>query len=365
MVRDHADPYLIGMRVRSLRVAAFRCHTHAELQPVDGVTAIVGPNGSGKTSLLEAVHLAVCGTGLRPTADSRMIQEGANELGVRLEGDAGGAPTTVRLRLTNGARQIELDGEDVDGRMLRERWAAITFIPDMLDLIKRGPTIRRVAMDRAIERAWPRFEEHERAYRQAMEQRNAVLRRIRRREGTDDELDPWDHQLAETGALVIEARTRLIERLAPLFTERVLLLGSPRTATLAYAPSLSGDAADLLTALRVRRRQDCERQTTGVGPHLDDLIVLLDQREARRSASQGEQRTLVLAFLLAQAALVAATRGERPLLLLDDVLSELDWDRRQRLIATARSHGQVLLTATGADGVDELADDVHVLEAQK
>ena len=101
----------------------------------------------------------------------------SSELGVRAEGEAGGAPSTTRVRLARGSRSLELDGVVVDARMLRERWAAVVFIPDLLDLVKRGPSVRRVAMDRAIEGAWPRFEEHERAYRQTMEQRNAVLRR--------------------------------------------------------------------------------------------------------------------------------------------------------------------------------------------
>jgi DNA replication and repair protein RecF len=350
------------MRVDLLRVADLRCHAAGELLPVAGVTAIVGPNGSGKTSLLEAVHLGTNGTGLRPTADSRMIRDGADELGVRVEGEAGGASTTTRVRLTKGARTLELDGVQVDGRTLRERWASVVFIPDVLDLVKRGPSVRRVAMDRAIEGAWPRFEEHERAYRQTMEQRNAVLRRVRRREGAEDELDPWDRQLADHGALITEARERLVERLAPFFEERVELLGSPHTGGLRYEPSLPGDGAALLAALRERRRSDIERQTTGIGPHLDDLVVELSGRDARRSASQGEQRTLVLAFLLAQAALISETRGEPPLLLLDDVLSELDRDRRTRLIELGRQHGQVILTATGADGVDDLADLVHTLE---
>ncbi len=350
------------MRVDLLRVADLRCHAAAELRPDAGVTAIVGPNGSGKTSLLEAIHLGISGAGLRPSADSRLIRDGAEELGVRVEGEAGGAASVTRVRLRRGARTLELDGVAVDGRTLRERWAAVVFIPDVLDLVKRGPGVRRVAMDRAIEGAWPRFEEHERAYRQTMEQRNAVLRRVRRREGDAAELDPWDRQLAEHGALIGEARERLVERLAPLFEERVEALGSPQTGGLRYAPAAPGDAAALLAALQDRRRSDIDRQTTGVGPHLDDLVVELGGRDARRSASQGEQRTLVLAFLLAQAALMGETRSEPPLLLLDDVLSELDRDRRSRLIETARQHGQVVLTATGADGVDDLADAVHALE---
>ena len=350
------------MRIDLLRVADLRCHRAGELRPVPGVTAVVGANGSGKTSLLEGVHLGIAGTGLRPTADGRMIREGAEELGVRVEGEAGGAQSATRVRLARGSRTLELDGVAVDGRALRERWAAVVFIPDLLDLVKRGPSVRRVAMDRAIERAWPRFEEHERAYRQAVEQRNAVLRRVRRREGPPDELDPWDRQVADTGALVAEARERLVERMAPLFAERVELLGSVQTAGLRYEPSQAGSAEDLLQALQERRSADVERQTTGVGPHLDDLRVELAGRDARRSASQGEQRTLVLGFLLAQAALLAETRGEPPVLLLDDVLSELDRDRRQRLVELAREHGQVLLTATGADGVDDLADHVHALE---
>lgn len=349
------------MRIELLRVAAFRCHAEAELRPAAGVTAIVGANGSGKTSLLEAVHLALCGSGLRSTPDSRMIREGDDELGVRVEGEAGGAPTTVRVRLQRGSRRIELDGVEADGRALRDRWAVVAFVPDLLDLVKRGPALRRAAMDRAIELAWPRFEEHDRAYRHAMEQRNAVLRRVRRREGSAAELDAWDAQLADAGAVIVDARARLIDRLGPLFAERVAALGAAGPAAIAYFPSVHGDAGEIRAALRERRERDVERMATGAGPHLDDLRVQLDGRDARRSASQGEQRTLVLAYLLAEAALVRDTRGETPILLLDDVLSELDRDRRTRLVATAREHGQVLLTATGADGVDALADAVHPL----
>ncbi len=349
------------MRIDRLRAANLRCHEQVELAPNAGVTAIVGPNGSGKTSLLEAAHLAMHGVGLRPTSDNRMIREGSPSLGVLLDGTTGDVAARVRIELRPGARTAQLNGEQVDGRTLRSAWATVTFIPDVMDLIKQGPAVRRLAMDRAIEAAWPRFEEHGRTYRHAMEQRNAVLRRIRRREGSEDELDPWDAQMANSGALIVEARERLIERCQSLFMERVEALGSPLPGTLSYVPAGPASSTDLLSALAARRREDLDRQTTGVGPHLDDLAVRLAGRDARRSASQGEQRTLVLAFLLAQAALVLETRGEQPILLLDDVLSELDRDRRRRLVQLAREHGQVLLTATGADGVDALADAIHEL----
>lgn len=350
------------MRVDLVRAADVRCHTVAELRPAPGVTAVVGPNGSGKTSLIEAVHLGLRGIGLRPAGDARMVRDGADRLGVRVEGEAGGAPSATRVELARGGRRIELDGVEVDGRTLRERWAAVVFIPDLLDLVKRGPAVRRLAMDRAIELAWPRFEEHERAYRHAVEQRNAALRHVRRG-ASPVELDPWDDQVAERGAVVVEARDRLIARLAPLFAERAVALGGERPAAIAYRASVAGDAAVLRAALVAGRSRDVERQTTGAGPHLDDLEIALDGRDARRSASQGEQRTLVLALLLAQAALVAEARGEPPVLLLDDVLSELDRERRGRLVELARAHGQTILTATGADGVDALADLVHELGA--
>lgn len=350
------------MRIDTLVVEDLRRHRHCAIAPASGVTAITGPNGIGKTTLLEAAHLVLTGLSLTGTPSGTLIRHGAQRGSIAMRGIAGGAGTDVEIEVT-ARRTITLDGARADGHALRRRFACVSFLPEALDLIKRGPAVRRSMLDRAIVNGWPVYEETLRAYRRTLEQRNALLRRLRSGGGGDD-LDVWDATLAPLGARIMETRRRYLERLAPLVGERAEQLGLGERLQITYVPNNDADADALLTELRQTRRRDIERGTTGSGPHLDDLDVELGERPARRGASQGEQRLGVLALLLAEAAVTTENRGEPPILLLDDVLSELDADRRRRLLIAARDHGQVIVTATDPpDSVDVQIDLVHATEA--
>lgn len=332
------------MRIDTLVVEDLRRHRQCAIAPAAGVTAITGPNGAGKTTLLEAAHLALTGLSLTGAPSAALIREGAQRGSIVMRGDAGGAGTEVGIEVGT-RRVITLDGARADGHALRRRFACVAFLPEALDLIKRGPAVRRTMLDRAIVNGWPAYEETLREHRRALEQRNALLRRLRGG-GAGDDLDVWDARLAPLGARIVETRRRYLERLVPLARERAESLGLVEELRIAYVPRSDGDADALLGELHAVRRRDIERGTTGVGPHLDDLDIELGERPARRGASQGEQRLGVLALLLAEAALTAENRGEQPILLFDDVLSELDADRRVRLLTVAREHGQALVTAT-------------------
>lgn len=342
------------MRVDALTVADLRCHDALDLTFAGEAIALIGPNGAGKTSALEAVHLATTGLSFRGGGASSLIRSGAPSASIDLGGIVGGALSEVVVRIGR-RREQRLDGVSVDGRTLRRHWAVTVFVPDALDTVKRGPAVRRAVLDRAIGMGWPTYEQLLADYREAVDQRNAL---VRRRTAPAAELEIWDQRVAEVGAKIVATRSAYVRRVDDHLereAEALALAGAP-TAT--YLPQTDGDAEALLAALRAGRARDLERGTTGTGPHLDDVELRLHGREARRTASQGEQRLLVLALLLTEAAITAEHRADTPILLLDDVLSELDADHRTRLIAAARRHGQVLLSATDHGLVDGLVDQI-------
>ncbi len=196
--------------------------------------------------------------------------------------------------------------------------------------------------DRAIARLFPARAAVSAEYSAAVAQRNAALRRIAGGFSTREALDPWDARVVELGRTVVEARTELLAALAPGFADRAEELELP-VARLVY----EGEPPTR-ESLEASVRRDIERGTTGVGPHLDDVRILSGERDLRVYGSQGEQRLAVLALLLAEAELIAERRGYSPLLLLDDVLSELDPGRRRALAARVATQGQTLITSTTA-----------------
>jgi DNA replication and repair protein RecF len=304
---------------------------------------VVGPNGAGKTNLLESLHVGTQGFSFRTRRESSAIRFEAPAARVSLTGrtshDVGFTVTVTVTRA--GEKQVSLNGAPVQGQeVLRRELPTLAFTPDRLAVVKGPPAVRRAYLDRAIGRLLPARSSVPAEYGQALAQRNAALRRIRSGVSPPAVLDPWNETLVTLGRELDEAREAAIAALAPLFAGVASNLGL-EDAAVAYMPA--GLTADLLAE---RLERDLERGTTGAGPHLRDLALTAGGLDLRTFGSQGQQRLGLLALLLAESRAIAALRGEPPLLLLDDVLSELDDRRRAALVAGIPGDYQVVVTAT-------------------
>jgi DNA replication and repair protein RecF len=284
--------------------------------------------------------VATQGFSPRTRQDSQLIQFGESAGRVTIAGERALAPIEASVTLRQGqAKEARLNGARLpSAESLRREFATLVFTPDRLTVVKGGPAARRAYFDRVIGRLAPARAGVPQDYLSALAQRNAALRRIQLRLAPVDVLPPWTERVAESGAALVEARRTVLTRLAPSFAERAGELGLPG-AQLAY------DAEPpTVAALEARLQRDIDRGATSLGPHLDDVLVMSDGRDLRQFGSQGEQRLAVLSLLLAEAELLDSP----PLLLLDDVLSELDLGRRRVLAARVARMGQTVITATHA-----------------
>jgi DNA replication and repair protein RecF len=304
----------------------------------------VGPNGVGKTNLLEAVHVGTQGFSPRTRADAQLIRFGERSARIGVHGLRGSVPVEIELTLEAGAgKKAKLNGAPLRAaEQLRSETATLVFTPDRLGVVKGAPAVRRAYFDRALGRLTPARAQLSADYGAAVAQRNASLRRVAGGFSTRDALAPWTEQVAELGSALVAARVDALAALGPPFAERAAELG------LAEAVLRYEGEPPTAAALEARLDRDLERGVTGLGPHLDDIVLASGARELRSFGSQGEQRLAMLALLLAEAELITARRGVPPLLLLDDVLSELDPDRRRILAARVAASGQALVTATDA-----------------
>jgi DNA replication and repair protein RecF len=227
------------------------------------------------------------------------------------------------------------------------------FLPDRLELIKGPPAVRRAHLDQLIAALWPARTGNRHAYAQTLAQRNALLSRIRATGSGRASLASWDHQLARHGIALMADRDAAVEALAARFARLTGELGLELETVVAYRPrSHAADAAELAAELADRAERDLERGFTGHGPHRDDLALLRGGRDLRAYGSQGQQRMALLALLLAERETVGESRDRLPLMLLDDVMSELDHNRRAALVERLRaSGGQAVITTTDLDHV--------------
>jgi DNA replication and repair protein RecF len=305
---------------------------------------VVGPNGVGKTNLLEAVHVATQGFSPRTRTDSQVVRFGAEGARAAVSGSRGEVRMELEVTVRRGeGKRARLNGAPLRAaEQLRGIVSTLVFTPDRVGVVKGPPAARRAYFDRALGRLAPARASLPAEYGAAVAQRNAALRRAAANLSGRDAIEPWSERVTTLGAELVAARLELLELLERPVGARAAELGLDRVS-LRYEgepPTQEGLAAALA--------RDLERGTTSLGPHLDDVQLESDGRDLRSFGSQGEQRLALLALLLAEAETIVDRTGVAPLLLLDDVLSELDPGRRRILAARVRSAGQALVTATDA-----------------
>ncbi len=343
------------MRVTSIALRDFRSYATAAAPLGGGLTLVLGRNGAGKTNLLEALYFGCTGRSCRTANERELVRFGAQTTRVVVrtadiygehELAVGFTPSEPKRMTVDGAPVERL--LDVDNRPL-----VSVFLPDRLELVKGAPALRRAHLDQFVTAVWPARAATRRAYAQALAQRNALLARLRSGAGSHSALQTWDMQLAAAALALMEDRRQAVELLGPEFSTACGELGLEGELLIAYRPrSRAQDAAQLAEELRARLAADLERGFTAHGPHRDELSITRDGRELRTYGSQGQQRLALLGLLLAERAVISHHRESVPLMLLDDVMSELDSQRRRALIdALLAGGGQTLITATDADQV--------------
>ena len=305
---------------------------------------VVGPNGVGKTNLLEAVHVATQGFSPRTRTDSQVIRFGADGARAAVSGRRGDVQMELEVTVRRGeGKRARLNGAPLRAaEQLRTMVSTLVFTPDRLGVVKGPPAARRAYFDRVLGRFAPARASMPAEYGAAVAQRNAALRRVAAGVSGREAIEPWSERVAALGTELVVARLDVLSLLAPAFSARAAELGL-EDVSLRYEgepPTPEGLAAAL--------ERDLERSATSLGPHLDDVVLAAAGRDLRSFGSQGEQRLALLALLLAEAETIADRTGVPPLLLLDDVLSELDPGRRRILAARVRSAGQALITTTDA-----------------
>lgn len=331
------------MRVDWLELIDFRSYRRLEWRPDPGVNLLVGPNGAGKTNLLEAVSYLASLRSFRGVGDEGLVNDEADvaylRAGIRRPPDDDESSIEIEVP-RRGSRRTQINRQRLRRTTdLLEVLRVVTFLPEDLDIVKRGPARRRDVIDEAATHLRPAAAADLAEYERALRQRNAFLKM-----GAPDEvtLDVWDERLSQAGGRVMARRATAMSELAPYIEEAYRAVsGTEARLSFAYQsewgastdPTVTaGDQAGMLAAaIAAHRRHDVERRVTSVGPHRDDPMLMLDGHDVRVHGSQGEQRTSALALRLALHRSVTDRVGSAPVLLLDDVFSELDEGRAERL----------------------------------
>jgi DNA replication and repair protein RecF len=345
--------------VDHLELRDFRSYAQLDVSFSSGLTAVVGENGNGKTNLIEAIGFVSRLRSFRGAPPEAMVRLGADQAVIRADVTCGDRavlletelPRQGRLRAQVNRQKLQRRGD------LADVLTTTVFSPDDLEIAKGGPGGRRDYLDDLLVDLHPKNDAACAELAKALKQRNALLKQMNGRLAPEAQLtlDVWDQRLADLGERVASLRTKLIDQLVPLVAEAYDALAAP--GAVGRGGEERGDGTvelvydapwrdmGLAAALAVSRTDDVRRGVSTVGPHRDDVSLLIGGRAARTHASQGEQRSLVLALRLAAHRLVARARGEAPVLMLDDVFSELDPKRAAALVANLPDGQKILTTA--------------------
>ena len=366
------------MHLAWLELSQFRSYEQLRFEPEAGINVLIGPNGAGKTNVLEAIGYLSIQKSFRRTPDAALIRVGSDRAIARGGFEDFGSTVDIAVELPlQGRRQVLVNGK----RPVRLSDVATTaplvaFLPDDLDIVKRGPALRREFLDDLGSQLVPTVGADLREYEKSLRQRNSLLRRDGRN-ADPLTLDVWDVRVAEAGGRVLANRLRLLGRMTERLTAAYRTVGGKSDETLfaiytaswveieeiadGMDPDYEGYASKLLRALEERRPRDLEMRATSAGPHRDDPGFRLDGRDVRVQASQGEQRSVALSLRIVAYQLLDERHGRPPILLLDDVFSELDPGRAEGVTALL-PHGQVFVTSAREDEVPEMGRRWRVAE---
>ena len=350
------------MQITELTLRSYRSYETLHLAFDPGVQIFLGANAQGKTNIIEALYYAAFGRSHRTSSDAELIRVGADGAHIGLSFRRHDVPGELSFTFARGARRrITYAGESLRQRDIVGLLPMVLFSPEDLFLVKGAPALRRRYLDAELSQASPAYYGELLRYTRILKQRNAVLKDIRERLAAPDDLPPWDAQLAKSAAYIVTRRIAAVAQLGALSARVQAVLAAGEELALAYEIAGAGakDFAedDMTEALHVwynkmlceGRARDIARAATGVGPHLDDLVLRVGGMSLRSYGSQGQQRTGALALKLAELFYLQENIGEAPILLLDDVMSELDADRRRALLDFIRhEHIQTFITATDA-----------------
>lgn len=358
----------MGLLATELSLADFRSFERLTVRLSPGVTVFVGPNAAGKTNTVEALQLLTAGQSFRKPTPSQLVREGADSarIDARLEGD--GRVVDVRCDVAPGKRNFFRNGKRIQSSEVPESLMSVIFTPDDLAIVKRGASVRRVELDDFGRQANRGYAKVLTTYQRSIEQRNRLVKE----ECPDFSLlDAWDASVALGGATLLAARLRLFSRLAERVSEVYQTVSGGETLECSYVCTLGDNLMGLtrdelrdvfLERLAESREQDLRRGQTCVGPHRDDIVFLIGGRDARAYGSQGQQRSAALALKMAEVQLSGEILDSKPLLLLDDVMSELDSARRTAAMRFVESGIQTVITTTNLGYfTGEVLDEAEVV----
>jgi DNA replication and repair protein RecF len=348
------------MVLKRIKLISFRNYQALDLDLKDGVTVLVGDNAQGKTNIIEAIFLCATTRSHRTMHDREMIKWDASIGYARVEFESKGVKRKIEMRLSKEAnKQIKLNGSPVAraGDMMG-LLNAVIFSPEDLKLVIAGPSERRRFMDISISRLDKGYFYKLVTFNRVLQQRNALLREIACGRNNKNELSVWNEQCASAAAEIVKKRSLFIEAIAG-YTQWIHKNIADEALKLTYKPSA---ATGILEILERTQDDDIRRGVTSIGPHHDDLIIKADGVDIRAFGSQGQKRTAALSLNLAEVEFLRHETGEAPVLLLDDVLSELDARRQAALLGYIDSC-QTILTCTSLEGLEKL-EDMHIYKVR-
>ena len=361
------------MYIEGITLKDYRNYTSAFFQPCRGVSVLMGDNAQGKTNILEAVYLCCTGRSHRTTHDRELIRMGEEAAYVKVSGMRQDGAHDVEIAVNqSGRRRVKVNGNPVSrsGELLGHI-TGVLFAPEDLRMVTDGPAVRRRFIDMELSQLRPKYYYALQRYNRALKQRNALLRDCLQTGKTPASLELWDEELSQSGSEIMEGRQAFIAkinesagRIHAAVTEEGEALTVQYEPDLTEIESAETTRENLLQALGRTRDIDLKRGVTSVGPHHDDMAIFINGMDARMYGSQGQVRTCALSLKLSEIDLLQEETGEAPILMLDDVMSELDPSRRRQLIR--RLEGvQTLITCT--DKIDlagaEIGKLVHVKNA--